>query len=138
MVIAQTLPVEILAAIFEYALIRDAKVAASSASLLRPLSHVCSQWYAAAQAYSALWRDISTRVDSPAWVDAALARSCSARDLRLDVSTDSASAFAVRLPESMTCISNAATVDHLSLNIDLRPRELKSYTSFAVDSCDAT
>ncbi|KZV77341.1 hypothetical protein PENSPDRAFT_182536 [Peniophora sp. CONT] len=88
MSIAQTLPVEILAAVFEYGLIPDAKVPASSASLLRPLSHVCSQWYSAARAYSALWRDISTRVDSPAWVDAALARASTARDLRLDVTSD--------------------------------------------------
>ncbi|VDC07275.1 unnamed protein product [Peniophora sp. CBMAI 1063] len=94
MSIAQTLPVEILAAVFEYALIRDAKLTASSASLLRPLSHVCSQWYWAAQAYSALWRDISTRADSPAWVDASLARSRTARNLQLDVSVDRVSASA--------------------------------------------
>lgn len=94
MSIAQTLPVEILAAVFEYVLIRDGKVAPSSALLLRPLSHVCSQWYSAARAYSALWRDISTRADSPAWVDAALARSSSARDLELDVSVDISSALA--------------------------------------------
>ncbi|KAI0036318.1 hypothetical protein K488DRAFT_67790 [Vararia minispora EC-137] len=144
--IASTLPAEILACIFQHmqAPLCDVQTPSSSALALRAVTHVCRHWRFAALAFSSLWVDVSTRLDSQRWIAETIRRS-GAVPLHVDICWDPRAA-ADPVPAYVNLLlSEAARAERLSCfgpNLASRLRyipqqPLKNLTTLALGTlCD--